>query len=517
MKKVFNIKIGLILSCLLLVVLLPSCDDDDDNVDNGIELLSFGPSGVQHGEQIQFIGNHLDRVDTVELADDILIPKADFVSQSNEIIELVIPEETVEGYVVLHTSEGLITTKTMLSFNVPVEVTSFSPSVIKPGSNITFRGNYMNWVETVVFASNVSVSDFESQSMMELVVKVPAEAQTGLITLYSGGTEPMAVEMEEELEVVLPTISALSPLSIKHAEQLTITGTDLDLVSAIRFPNDSVVSDFISQSETSLAVEVPVTSTSGAIVLIMPSTVEVKSTDEISIILPITTSIAPELAELGDDVTITGTDLDLIKSITFKASAVTITEFVSQSPTQIVVTVPEDAKNGPLTYQTIYDFEVISEVSASLNVSEVYFIFDEALNANWQLLGGWGTELQDAANTEQPKTGNIAYKVIYNNAYGAIQLQPNASDAGVFNNFNTIELSVYGMPGTDGNTMSLQLVDAGGADSESTFTIHEGEYKVIEIPISNYTGVDLTNINQVYIKNFGVTNNAVYVDDFQLK
>ncbi|UII23704.1 IPT/TIG domain-containing protein [Fulvivirga ligni] len=507
-----------ILFVLFTIMGLASCgDDDDNNTPDNIMLLSFGPTGVQHGEMIKFIGENLDRVESVELGGGVVIEKASFDSQTDQVIELVVPAQAEAGVVTLHSAEGDVVSKTVLSFEVPVVITAFTGEV-KPGNNITITGNFLNWVESVWFTRDVEVTDFVSQSMTELVIKLPMEAETGPIVFMTGGTEPLVIETEEDLIVTMPVISSLSPLSLQHIDELTISGTDLDLVKEIRFPDGSTMSEFSSQSETEIKLNIPATVTDGNIVLVLASGVEVSSDDAISIILPITTSITPENAELGDDVTITGSNLDLVKSITFKGSAAVITEFVSQSASEIVVTVPDDAKNGTLTYKTIHDFEVVSEVEASLNVSAVYFIYDDALNANWQQWGGWGTDLQDMANTEQPEAGSNALKIIYNDAYGAVQLHPLATDAGVLNNFSKLVLSVYGGASSDGNTMAIQLKDGdGNSSSEPTFTVAAGVYTEITINLSAFTGVDLTNIVEFYIKNYGVASNTVYIDNIQLK
>ncbi len=80
MKNLYNIKL-LLLACLLVSFgFLTSCDDDDtDALRSGqTELLSFGPTGAKHGEEIQFIGRNLDRVESIELP-GVSVNKAQFV------------------------------------------------------------------------------------------------------------------------------------------------------------------------------------------------------------------------------------------------------------------------------------------------------------------------------------------------------------------------------------------------------------------------------------------------------
>ena len=46
---------------------------------------------------------------------------------------------------------------------------------------------------------------------------------------------PSIVETTDTLHVTLPLITGLSPNPVKHADELTITGTDLDLATKVYF------------------------------------------------------------------------------------------------------------------------------------------------------------------------------------------------------------------------------------------------------------------------------------------
>ena len=204
MKSLYNIK-WVLLVCLTIFSFgfLASCDDDDDAMLNSgqVELLSFGPTGAKHGETIKFIGHNLDKVDAIEIP-NATITKDQFVSQTSELIELVIPTTATAGKVVLKVASGEdVTSKTVLNFEVPVTITSI-PGEAKPGTNITINGNYMNWVEGVVFGNDPdTVKQFLNQTMSELVLTVPMDAKTGILTFLTGGTEPLSIESEQPLTI----------------------------------------------------------------------------------------------------------------------------------------------------------------------------------------------------------------------------------------------------------------------------------------------------------------------------
>src|SRR5690606_39126108 len=160
------------------------------------------------------------------------IESGSFVEQSHERILLTVPAEAVAGRVTLLTPDGEILSKSTISFNVPVTIASIDAEV-KPGTNLTITGEFMNWVEGVVFSEGLLVTEFVSQSLNELVVLVPLEAQTGSIKLLTGGTEPLEVETEDDVIITLPSVDELLPSPVERGSDLTINGENLDLVRGI--------------------------------------------------------------------------------------------------------------------------------------------------------------------------------------------------------------------------------------------------------------------------------------------
>lgn len=255
---------------------MTSCDDDDDTNSGVVELLSFGPTGVKHGEQITFFGKNLNKVTAIVLP-GVTIESSSFVEQSHERISVTVPAEAVAGRVKLISPDGEIESKSTISFNVPVTIETIDEEA-KPGTPLTITGSFMNWVEGVVFAEDVLVSEFVSQSLNELVVIVPLEAKTGSITLITGGTEPLEVETEEDVVITLPSITALTPNPVERGNDLTITGENLDLVDKIFFKGVNIpVTEFTIESETKIIVTVPLEANKGVLRLQTRSLVDVES------------------------------------------------------------------------------------------------------------------------------------------------------------------------------------------------------------------------------------------------
>lgn len=503
--------------CLAVSLFVFSACDDDDEKDNGqVELLSFGPTGVQHGDEITFIGRNLNKVTAIAFHPSVEVPSSAFTSVSNDIIKLTVPQSAEPGKVILKTPEGDIESKTVFDLEVPVVITAITAEA-KPGTNITISGDKLNWIESITFATDLLIdrSSFVSQSLTELVVTVPMEAKTGFLTFSSGGTEPLTFNSEEPLVVTLPVANALVPQSIRHTDNLTLTGTDLDLVTEIKFSGGASVmkSDFVSQSETEIIVVVPAITTSGKLVLVAPSGLEVETDDELSIILPNVTAFSPgDLEEHNPGVTlsITGTDLDLIQKLAFPNVNEPVTSFESQSSTELVVVIPAGAKGGTVVITTIHGFLVPITVPFGDQLTLATVIFDDAVHAPLGAGGGWGDVVTDPANTENPRVGTVSVKVTFVGSWGG---------GGQFGNWNGQTLStagasfyafsIYGGPGTNGNSINVNV-----AGKQVEVTIEEGSWKDVQIPLSSFDSP--AGINEIWFQDRGWSG-TVYIDHIGLK
>ena len=179
MKIIHNIRLLSLICLAMSIGIATSCNKEKDAGSGNVVLLSFGPSGVKHGDQIKFIGMNMNKVTSIKLVGDS-IPGSLFVEQTPELIVIVVPEKAERGLIILRTPEGNIVSKTVLDLEVPVTITSI-PASARPGDNITIQGTYLNWIKEIWFTKDILVrdSDFVSKSLTELVVKVPLRARTG--------------------------------------------------------------------------------------------------------------------------------------------------------------------------------------------------------------------------------------------------------------------------------------------------------------------------------------------------
>ena len=352
-KKLNSLKVYL-LTFLFAGFLFSACDKEESSSE--VILNSWGPSPALRGGELKFIGVNLNEVSAIVLPQNVEITS--FVTKTSELIVIQVPDETVGGQVLLKTSQGDIVPKTKLSISEPIAISSFSPAKVKPGDEVTINGTYLNLIKEVVFAEKKSVTQFVSQSREKLVVKVPMDAQTGLIVLSNGEKEPILIESETQLEIALPAVSTLSPAPVTPGTELKLTGSDLNLVKSILFPGGVKVETFSSQTATELSLLVPANSKEGTLVLEALSGVDVDVATALTLVSPAITEIAPNPAKTGGEITIKGTNLDLVTGVVFGGDvAGTIG---ARSAVELTVSVPKTAVNGVVTLKTASDMNVSS-------------------------------------------------------------------------------------------------------------------------------------------------------------
>ena len=346
--------------CLMLFSCLTftACDNGDDEDTNqykgGISLNVFGPSPVARGGVLRFLGSGMDKVTAVAIpgCDDI----TDIEVVSDTEIRVTVPQTAQPGLVVLKTPKGDITTKTELTFTEPIALEAFAPAEVKPGSELTITGEYLNLIKEVIFADEVTVpaDEFVSQSRQEIKVIVPDSAQTGKFILSDGAEIPNWIYSEGELEVTLPSVEApLDLVDKKPGDVIRVSGENFDLVKKVQMPNgDEVEFTMTASSEgDELTFTLPDNVSDGEVTVLPASDVKVVVATVV-VATPSNVVAVPAVNLRGGDmITLKGTNMDLVTDVTFPGVEEAV-GLESQNSTEIKVLMPAAAISGDLQLNT---------------------------------------------------------------------------------------------------------------------------------------------------------------------
>ena len=290
------------------------------------------------GDVVTIKGDYLNLMHGVIFAGSDTIKEAEFVGHDRYTIQVKIPAEARTGVITLTDTikDGTsLETKEELTINTP-EATPIKDRNIKAGEVLSIKGSSFDQIVSVKFeGATVDAADFKSQSAAEITVKVPAKATDG--TFYVVTKSGIEVPVGNIITVV-PTQLVATPNPVKNGAELTITGKDMDLITGIAFPN--AATSQLNKVETSkVTATVPEDAQEGDITLSLANgkTVTVAYT----LVKPTVTACAPAAITAGDQTIIKGTDLDLVKSITFPGDVEqTVEKFAAQKANAIAVTVP---------------------------------------------------------------------------------------------------------------------------------------------------------------------------------
>lgn len=290
------------------------------------------------GDVVTIKGDYLNLMHGVIFAGSDTIKEAEFVGHDRYTIQVKIPAEARTGVITLTDTikDGTsLETKEELTINTP-EATPIKDRNIKAGEILSIKGSSFDQIVSVKFeGATVNAADFKSQSAAEITVAVPAKATDG--TFYVVTKSGIEVPVGNIITVV-PTQLVATPNPVKNGAELTITGKDMDLITGIAFPK-AAESKLNKVETTKVTATVPEDAQEGDITLSLANgkTVTVAYT----LVKPTVASCTPAAITAGEKTIIKGTDLDLVKSITFPGDVEqTVEKFAAQNANAIAVTVP---------------------------------------------------------------------------------------------------------------------------------------------------------------------------------
>ena len=211
------------------------------------------------GDIVTIKGDYLNLMHGVIFQENDTIKEEDFIAHDRYTIKVAIPVEAKTGVIKvtdLAAEPSELESKDAITINLP-EVKGLSAETVKAGNTITIKGADLDQIASVEFTgATVDAADFKSQSATEITVTVPEKATDGEVTLVtkSGVDIPAG-----SITTVVPTNLSAAPAPVKNGAEITITGKDLDLVTAISFPNADGADAKLKVTATKVTATVPET------------------------------------------------------------------------------------------------------------------------------------------------------------------------------------------------------------------------------------------------------------------
>ena len=348
-------------------------DLDTNQYKGGFSLNAYGPNPVMRGGTLRFVGSNLDQVASIQIPGVAAITNYEIVKSGvPSEIRVVVPKDgPTEGYITLTSKTNeTIQTVSELTYTEPIEFESFSPASAMPGDIVTIKGDYLNLIYSLAFADEVIISeaDFLKHDRYTIEVRVPEEAKTGKIELY---TADLTVSSDEELdyqiissdkaiEIGTPSVTsitgrntaeALGNITAKAGEDIKIAGTYFNMVADVTIGGVSATDMKIANDGTGIVFTLPAEAPDGDIIIVCKSGVEVP-VGTLTTVKPTNCVATPTPVKAGQTLTVNGNDMDLVIDIVFADAA---GEFVLTNNQNIIntkeayaVIVPAEAIEGTL-------------------------------------------------------------------------------------------------------------------------------------------------------------------------
>jgi hypothetical protein len=341
--------------------------------------------------------------------------------------------------------------------------------------------------ETDVWESSLSSPGFSSSAFTQWIktpgvnnstsTKQPVSSATGVVVEASvSGSNKYTYWHNEFLPTGAgspPTISGFSPASGAVGTSVTITGSNFTGASSVNFFNN-VTASFTVDSDTQISTTVPSGAINGPLsVTTLGGTATSSGSFTVSASAPSISGISPTFGPEGTAVTITGSNLTGVSSVSFFNNVPA--SFTVDSDTQITTTVPTGAATGPISVTgpggpaSSSTFTVTT--SSGSTISEVQRAFGSA-----------GSSSLSATFGVTPAEGNLLVAVPLNASSGSGSVTFNTPAgwsvggskprAAIF--YRVAEASeprTVTVSDSDGQTYSLRLwiFELSGADTSNPF------------------------------------------------
>ncbi|MFN5544878.1 MAG: IPT/TIG domain-containing protein [Bacteroidota bacterium] len=223
-------------------------------------------------------------------------------------------------------------------------VTGLSATSGTFGTAVTITGTGFTWASQVQF-NTTNATGFVIVNNTTITCTVPNGSTSGVVTV----TNPAGSASSSATFTVfpVPSITSFTPTSGPIGTSVTITGTEFNAITAVRF--NGINSSYTVNSATSITATVPGGATTGTISVVNGSGTGTSASSFTVTTPPSITGFSPTAGGVGTSVTISGSNFTGATAVTFNGVTSTFTVVNS---TTITATVPASATTGVIAVTT---------------------------------------------------------------------------------------------------------------------------------------------------------------------
>ena len=296
----------------------------------GIVLESFSPATAMPGDEVIVKGDYLYNVQQVVLNNGVYVTGDQITAKSRRELKFIVPSNAVTGPVTIgdvdenNNPDGLIPnnipSKTELVIGDPT-VKAADRGMLKAGAEITVQGTYLDMIAKAAFrvttpaaeeGGEPTVADTQvdftlAEDHKSVKVVLPATVVDGEVVLTSyAGKEFKA----GAYTTVIPTeVAIAAETRYKAGLNAVVTGKDLDLVTGATLAGTALE---FAYADGKITFAIPAAAVDGTVVLTLANGKTVE-TAAIELVKPTITEMTPLELYAGDEnITVKGTDLDLV-------------------------------------------------------------------------------------------------------------------------------------------------------------------------------------------------------------
>ncbi len=297
---------------------------------------SFGPPAGTVGTSVSITGVHFTAGMSVKFNGTAA---SGFTVTDPNQVDVTVPSGATTGFITVGTA-GAATNSSPGIFYLPPNITSFSPSGGRAGTNVVIRGTSFTGATAVKFGS--LIASFVVDSNSQITAVAPNNVVNGAIRVEApGGTNITSTNF-----LVVPNVTSFSPTSGSVGNSITVSGTSFGGTTGVKFGGISAT--FSGVTAGSLTAVVPVGATNAPISV---TTADGTGTSaQTFYVTAAVTSFTPNNGAPGSTVKITGNNFTGATAVNFNGTPAA--SFVVSNNTTIGAVVPGGVSTGPISVTT---------------------------------------------------------------------------------------------------------------------------------------------------------------------